>query len=111
MIVSAKLKNVRISSQKIKPVLDKIRLLKVENAINILTYTNKKAAYLIKKLLISVMANAENNNNLSPNNLYIHRIYATDGMKLKRLKTRAKGRSDRIIKKHSHIFVYIKEKE
>lgn len=111
MIISAKLKNARISSQKIRPILNKIRLLNVENAINILTHTNKKAAFLVKKLLISVVANAENNNNLNIENLYIYKIYSTDGMKLKRLKPRAKGRSDRIIKKHSHIFVYIKEKE
>ena len=111
MIVNASLKNARISSQKIKPVIDKIRGLNVTIAMNILEFSNKKSAFLIKKLLNSAVANAENNNNLNIDKLYIHKIYATNGTSLKRIKIRAKGRSDRMVRRNSHIFIYIKEKE
>lgn len=111
MIVSAILKNVRISSQKIKPIIDTIRGFNIEYAINLLNFSNKKASFLIKKLLISVLANAENNNNLNIDKLYICKIYSTNASSFKRLKMRAKGRSDKIIRRNSHIFVYVKEKE
>ena len=111
MIVSAILKNARISSQKVKPVINKIRGLNVEKAINILSFSNKKAAYILKKLLNSAIANAENNNNLISDNLYINKIYTTNGTKFKRLNPRAKGRSDKLERKNAHIFIYIKERE
>lgn len=111
MIVSANLKNVKISSQKLKPLLDKIRCLKVEAALNILLFCKTKSALIIKKLLNSAIANAEHNNNLNANNLYIHSIYATNAASLKRLNIRARGRSDKIIKRNSHIFILVKERE
>ncbi|HFL8819388.1 MAG TPA: 50S ribosomal protein L22 [Candidatus Azoamicus sp. OHIO2] len=111
MIVSASLKNARISSQKLKSSLDAIRGLNVPLALNILMFSNKKSAFIIKKLLYSAIANAENNNNLLSTNLYIHNIYATNGPSLKRLNIRARGRSDKIIKRSSHIFIFIKERE
>lgn len=109
MISTAIFKNARISSQKIKPVIDKIRGLNLDKAINILTFSNKKAAFLIKKVLQSAMANAIHNKGLDIDNMYVYSIYAVQGTSFKRFKTRAKGRSDRIIKRHSHIFVSIKE--
>ncbi len=111
MIVLAKIKNARISSQKVKPMIDKIRGLNVTNAMNILQFSKKKSSFLIKKLLNSAIANAENNNKLDINKLYIFKIYATNGTSLKRIKIRAKGRSDKMIRRNSHIFIYIKEQE
>ena len=111
MIISASLKNVRISHQKVKPVLDKVRGLKLEKAIEILIFSNKKAAFLTKKLLASVLANAEHNKALDIDNMFIHTIYVVQGSSFKRFKPRAKGRSDKIKKRNSHIFVKIKERE
>lgn len=110
MIVAASYKNARISSQKLKPILDKIRGLKIDYALNILKFSNKKSAYLIKKLLKSVVANAINNNSLDINNLYVYQIYSTKATSFKRLNIRARGRSDRMIKRNAHIFIRIKEK-
>ncbi len=89
MIVSAVIKNVRISSQKVQPVLDKIRGLSVEKAIDILTFINKKASFLVKKILGSIIANAEHNNGLDIDLLVIYRIYVGVGPTLKRFETRA----------------------
>lgn len=111
MIVKAILKNVRISGRKVKPVLDKIRGLLIEKAINILTFSNKKSAFIVKKLLRSVIANAEHNNNLNIDKLIIYRIYVCQGPSLKRARMRAKGRSNRIIKRSCHIFVNVKEEQ
>lgn len=111
MIISAIFKNARISSQKVKPILDKIRGMKIEKAINILSLSNKKAAFLTKKLLNSALSNAEHNKGLDIDNIFIHTIYAVQGPSFKRLQTRAKGRSDKIKKRNTHIFVKIKERE
>lgn len=110
MTVSANLRNVKISSQKLKPLLDKIRNLNVELALNILLFSKTKSASIVKKLLDSVVANAEHNNNLNSSTLYINSIYATNAASLKRLNIRARGRSDKIIKRNSHIFISIKER-
>jgi len=111
MIVSAVIKNVRMSSQKVRPVLDKIRGLSVEKAIDILAFSNKKASFFIKKLLESVIANAEHNNGLDIDQLFIYRIYVGVGPSLKRFETRAKGRSNKLIKRSCHIFVEVKERQ
>lgn len=111
MIVSAIFKNARISSEKVKPILDKIRGLYIEKAINILTFSNKKAAFLVKKVLNSALSNAEHNKGLDIDNMFISNIYVVQGPSFKRFKTRAKGRSDKIKKRNSHIFVNIKERE
>lgn len=111
MIVSAVVKNVRISSQKVRPVLDKIRGLSVEKAMDILAFSNKKASFHIKKLLGSVVANAEHNNSLDIDQLFVYRIYSGVGPSLKRLETRAKGRSNKLVKRSCHIFVEVKERQ
>jgi len=111
MIVSAILRNARISSQKVKPILDKIRGMQIEKAITMLSFSNKKAAFITKKLLTSVLANAEHNKGLDIDNMFINTIYTVQGPSFKRFKTRAKGRSDKITKRNSHIFVNIKERE
>jgi len=111
MIVSAVFKNARISGQKVQPVLNKIRGLSVEQAVDILTFSNKKASFFVKKVLKSVIANAEHNNGFDVDQLFIYRIYVCPGASLKRFKIRAKGRSNRIIKRNCHIFVEVKERQ
>lgn len=110
MIISAKVKSVRISSRKIVPILSVLRNMNVEKAIDILTFSNKKSAFFIKKLLKSVISNAEHNNSVDIDNLFIYRIYVTTGPSLKRFSVRAKGRSNRILKRSSHIYIEVKEK-
>lgn len=109
MIAKSTIKNARMSSQKIKPLLDKIRGLDVFKALNIINFSNKKNAKIVKKLLKSAIANAKNNN-LQTENLYISSIYTTKGTSLKRMNIRARGRSDRITKENAHIFIFIKER-
>lgn len=111
MIVRAKYMNARISGQKVHPILKKIRGLPLEKAIDILTFSNKKASFFVKKVLRSVIANAEHNNGIDIDQLFIYRIYACHGSSLKRFKTRAKGRSNKILKRNCHIFVEIKERQ
>lgn len=111
MIVNAKYMNARISEQKIQPVLKTIRGLPLERAIDILTFSNKKASFFVKKVLRSVIANAEHNNGIDIDQLFIYRIYVCSGSNLKRFKIRAKGRSNRILKRNCHIFVEVKERQ
>lgn len=110
MIICASAKNLRISSQKVVPVLNFIRNMHVEKAIDILTFSSKKSAFFVKKLLKSVISNAEHNNGVDIDNLFIYRIYTTCGSSLKRFKIRAKGRSNRIFKRSCHIYIEVKEK-
>ena len=109
MTVSAILKNARISPRKMEPVINKIRGLFVDKAINILTFSNKKSAFLLKKVLKSVISNAENNNKLNSEKLYVKKLYVLQGQKLKRFRMRAKGRLVKIIKRNSHIFIELGE--
>lgn len=111
MIASAILKNAKISWRKVQPILKSIRGASAEKAIDILTFSNKKASYCIKKLIKSAISNAENNNGMNIDKLYIHNIYVTPGNCLKRFRARAKGRSNKIIKRNCHIFVKVKEVE
>ncbi len=111
MTASAILKNVRMSNQKIKYTIDKVRGLKISKAIDILTFSNKKSAYILKKLILSAKNNAEKNDKLDIDKLYIHKIYVTKARNFKRLNIRARGKTDKIIKKNSHIFIYVKEQE
>ncbi len=75
----------------------------------ILTFKNKKSAFLLKKVLKSVIANAENNNKLNSEKLYVKTLYVLQGQKLKRFRMRAKGRLVKIIKRNSHIFIELGE--
>jgi len=111
MIVNAKYMNARISEQKVQPILKKIRGLSLEKAVDILTFSNKKASFFVKKVLRSVIANAEHNNGLDIDQLFIYRIYVCSGSSLKRFKIRAKGRSNRMLRKNCHIFVEVKERQ
>ena len=105
--VSAILKGVRISPQKARLVADMIRGKEVDNAINILAFSPKKGADIIKKVLESAIANAEHNNGADIDELMIKTIYVDKGAILKRIRARAKGRAGKIQKQTSHITVTV----
>ncbi|MBO6205430.1 MAG: 50S ribosomal protein L22 [Lachnospiraceae bacterium] len=107
---SAKLSYARVSVQKACFVLDAIRGKDVTTAKAILEYNPRYASSLIKKLLESAIANAENNNGMNPDNLYIAACYANKGPTMKRIHPRAQGRAYRIEKRVSHITIVLDEK-
>lgn len=108
---SAKLSYARVSVQKACFVLDAIRGKDVQTALGIVTYNPRYASTLIKKLLESAIANAENNNGMKHENLYVAEIFANQGPTLKRIRPAAKGSAVRIRKRTSHITIVLKEKE
>lgn len=110
MEVTAKLSGARISAQKARLVADQIRGKGVEEALELLTFSPKKAAVLIRKVLNSAIANAEHNEGLDIDELKISTIFVDEGMSLKRIRPRAKGRADRILKRSCHITVKVAEK-
>lgn len=103
----AKHRYARISAQKGRLVADQIRGLPVEQALNLLTFSNKKAAELIKKVLDSAIANAENNEGADIDELKVAAICVDEGPTMKRIQPRAKGRANRIMKRTSHITVTV----
>ena len=103
-------KYVRISPRKARLVMDQVRGKRVEEALNMLTFAPQKAARIVKKLIQSAVANAEENTNADVDNLYIKRIYADEGPTLKRFRPRALGRATRIRKRTSHLTVILDEK-
>ena len=107
---SAKLSYARVSVQKACFVLDAIRGKNVEEALAIVSYSPRYASTLIEKLIRSAMANAENNNGMDINNLYIEECYANKGPTMKRIQPRAQGRAYRIEKRTSHITVVLNER-
>ena len=100
----------RISPQKCRLVVDQIRGLPVEKAIETLVFSNKKAADLVRKVLESAIANAEHNEGADIDELYVSRTFVDEGPTMKRIRPRAKGRADRIIKRSSHITVMVAER-
>ncbi len=98
---------VRISSRKVKIVIDLIRGKKVDDALAILMYTPKSAAPVVEKLLNSAIANAENNLELNRDSLYVAEVYANQGPTLKRYWARSHGRADQILKRTSHITIVL----
>ena len=107
---SATLSYARVSVQKACFVLDAIRGKDLNTAIGIVTYNPRYASTLIKKLLESARANAENNNGMNPDNLFVEECYANKGPTMKRIKPRAQGRAYRIEKRMSHITIVLNEK-
>ena len=103
MRVSAQLNNARLSAQKCRLVADLIRGLSVDQALNTLTFSPKKGAELIKKVLESAIANAEHNEGADIDTLKVTSIYVDKGPSLKRFSARAKGRGNRIEKQTCHI--------
>ena len=107
MEVVAKLKGARMSAQKARLVADQIRGKAVEEALQLLTYSPKKGAALIKKVLNSAIANAEHNEGTDVDELKVSTICVDEGMTMKRIMPRAKGRADRILKRSCHITITV----
>ena len=107
---SAKLSYARVSVTKACFVLDAIRGKDVETALGILAYNPRYASTLIEKLLKSAIANAENNNGMNREKLYIEECYANKGPTMKRIRPRAQGRAYRIEKRMSHITIVLNER-
>ena len=106
----AKLSYARISPQKCRLVADQVRGLPVEQALQLLAFSSKKAASIVKKVLESAIANAEHNDGADIDELKVAKIYVDQGPTLKRMRARAKGRGTRILKRTSHITVAVAEK-
>ena len=107
---SAKLSYARVSVQKACFVLDAIRGKDVNTALAILEYNPRYASSIIKKLLLSAIANAENNNGMNPEKLYIEECSANKGPTMKRIRPRAQGRAYRLEKRMSHITIVLNER-
>jgi large subunit ribosomal protein L22 len=110
METAAKLSYARISPQKCRLVADQIRGLPVEKALQLLAFSPKKAAEIVKKVLESAIANAEHNDGADIDELKVSRIFVDQGPTLKRMHARAKGRGNRILKRTSHITVMVADK-
>jgi len=108
--VQAKLRGAKMSAQKARLVADQIRGKSVESALDILQFSSKKGADIIKKVLESVIANAEHNDGADVDELKVSTIFVDEGMTMKRIRPRAKGRADRILKRSCHITVKVAEK-
>lgn len=109
MEVAAKLKDTQVSPQKVRLVANQLRGLSINKALNILTFSPKKTAGLLRKLLNSAVANAENNEGADIDELYVSSIYVDEGRTMKRIRARAKGRSDRILKRSSHVTIVVSD--
>ena len=107
MEVQAKLKGARLSAQKARLVADQVRGKGVEEALELLAYSTKKGASIIKKVLDSAIANAEHNEGADVDELKISTIFVDEGMTMKRMMPRAKGRANRILKRSCHITITV----
>ena len=107
METTAKLRGVHLSAQKGRLVADQIRGLSVDKALNILTFSPKKGAEIIRKLLESAIANAEHNDGADIDELKVSTIYIDRGTSMKRTSARAKGRGNRIVKPTCHILLTV----
>lgn len=110
MEVSAVLRGARLSAQKARLVADQIRGKKVGEALDVLSFSTKKGAAIIKKVLNSAIANAEHNQGLDIDELKVSTIFVDEAQSLKRIMPRAKGRADRITKRSCHITVKVSDK-
>ena len=110
MEVAAKLTGARLSAQKARLVADQIRGKGVEQALDTLSFSTKKGAEIIKKVLESAIANAEHNEGADVDSLKVSTIFVDEGTSLKRVSPRAKGRADRITKRTCHITVKVADK-
>jgi large subunit ribosomal protein L22 len=107
MQVSATLKQVHISPQKARLVADQVRGMPVEKALNLLLFSPKKAAVIVRKVLESAIANAEHNEGADIDELKVSAIFVNQARTMKRFHARAKGRGNRILKRSSHITVTV----
>lgn len=111
MQVAAKLKFVRLSPQKCRLVCDQIRGLSIDRAINLLKFSPKRSADVLKKLLDSAVANAEHNFGLDIDELKVAKIFADQGPTYKRMHAKAKGRGSRVLKPTCHITIVLSDQE
>jgi large subunit ribosomal protein L22 len=109
MQVLAKHRYARISAYKVRLVADQIRNMPVAAALQLLTFSPKKAAELVKKVLESAIANAEHNEGADIDELKVSKICIDEGPTMKRIRPRAKGRADRVLKRSSHISVTVSD--
>ena len=109
MEVSATAKQLRISAQKARLVADQVRGLPVADALDLLNFSTKKGAVLMRKVVESAIANAENNEGADIDDLKVSEVFVNEGLTMKRLRPRAKGRADRILKRTSHITVTVSD--
>ncbi len=109
METRAAVKFIRVSPRKIRLVMDQVRGRKVEEALNILSFAPQKGARILKKLINSAVANAEQNSDVDVDLLYVKRIYANEGPTMKRWRPRAQGRATRINKRTSHLTIIVDE--
>jgi large subunit ribosomal protein L22 len=107
METKASVRGVRVSAQKGRLVADMVRGLPVEKALNVLTFSPKKSAHIIKKVLESAIANAEHNDGADIDELKVKTIYVEEGASLRRFRARAKGRGAKIEKQTSHVFLTV----
>lgn len=111
MEVAAKLRGARLSAQKARLVADQVRGKPVGEALNLLEFSNKKGAAVVRKVLNSAIANAENNEGADIDELRVSTIFVDEGLTMKRMRARAKGRGDRILKRTCHITVKVADSE
>jgi len=109
METAAKLMNARLSAQKARLVADQIRGMPVERALDILRFSSKKGARIVKKVLESAIANAEHNEGSDVDDLKVTTVFVDEGPSMKRVQPRAKGRANRIVKRTCHITVKVAE--
>jgi large subunit ribosomal protein L22 len=109
MAAKAVAKYIRVSPRKVRLIMDQVRGKKVEEALNMLSFAPQKGAFVLKKLINSAVANAEQNLNMDVDKLYIKLIFADEGPTLKRFRARAMGRASRIRKRTSHLTVILDE--
>ena len=110
MEITAQIKFVRVSPRKVKVVSDMVRGKKVEDALNILEFTNKTASRILRKLLRSAVANAEKRGDIDVDTLYIRRLFVGSGPTLKRYRPAPMGRATPVKKRTSHIFIALDER-
>ena len=111
MQVKAQLKRANISAQKVRLVADQIRGMEVEKAEQLLSFSPKKAAHIMKKVLLSAVSNAEHNEGADIDELKVSAVFVDEGPTLKRGRARAKGRGTQILKRTSHITVELADNE
>ncbi len=109
MEVKAKLKNANFSAQKGRLIANQIRGEAVESALNLLSFSTRKASDSFKKLLNSAIANAEHNEGADVDELYISTVFVDEAPTYKRFKARAKGRGNKILKRNCHITIAVSD--
>jgi len=110
MNAKAHAKNVRITARKMRLVADLVRGKSIEGALSTLKLARKRGIPVIRKLILSAKANAVNNHNMDEKNLVIQEIFVNEGATLKRIRPRARGRADRVMKRTSHTTVILGER-